>query len=94
MINKHVKKRNKIYFFVSLLVLVYGLFFLIAHAPGLIAKKYFNHETKVKILLKSLNHINKVYINATPSERIEIEEAFKNLNQSLENKATDKTCEH
>jgi len=94
MINKHVKKRNKIYFFVSLLVLVYGLFFLIAHAPGLIAKKYLNHETKVKILIKSLNHINKVYINATPSERMEIEEAFKNLNQSVENKGTDKTCEH
>jgi len=75
-------------------VVVYGLVFLIAHIPNLIIKKYFNHETKVKILIKSLNHINKVYKNATPSERMEIEEAFKNLNQSLENKATDKACEH
>lgn len=94
MINEAVKNRNKIYFYVSLLVVVYGLIFLFAHAPRLIVKKYFSHETNVKILIKSINHINKVYMNATPSEKMEIEEAFKNLNDSLGNKTKDEACEH
>lgn len=73
-------------------MVVYGLVFVIAHIPNLIKKKYFNHEAKVKILIKSISHINNIYNESTPSEKKEIENSLKNLSISLSQKKQDSEC--
>lgn len=81
--NKLIKKRKKIYLCIGLLVLSYGLIFLLAHVPNLIQKKYLNHEARVKILIKSIDYINKVYIESTPSEQKDLGESLRKLSATL-----------
>ena len=80
---KFLKNRNKIYVWTFLLVVCYGLIFLSAYIPNLIQEKYFNQEIKVKILIKSINSINKIYLQSTPSEKKDIENSLKNLTETL-----------
>lgn len=88
-INKLEKNRGKIYFYVSFLVIVYGLIFLLIHVPSLMKEKYFSHETKVKILIKSIDYIKKVYIESTPNEKSDIENSLKNLSDTINQGKTD-----
>jgi hypothetical protein len=75
--------RKKIYFYINIIVLTYGLIFIFIHIPSIVQKNYFNHKTQVKLLLKSIEYINKVYSESTPSEKKEIEYSLKKLNGSL-----------
>lgn len=82
-INKLEKNRGKIYSYVILLVIIYGLIFLLVSIPSLIKEKYFSHETRVKIIIKSIDYIKKIYIESTPNEKSEIEHSLKNLSETI-----------
>jgi len=52
-------------------------------------EKYFSHETKVKILIKSIDYIKKVYIESTPNEKSDIENSLKNPSDTINQGKTD-----
>lgn len=77
-----------------MLVLAYGLIFLLAHVPNLIEKKYFNHEARVKILIKSIDYINQVYIESTPREQKDLENSLRKLSATLNQDKANYECKN